>query len=253
MFDLPPIGLGTWQTFTVPRPDVLRAFVELGGRLVDTSPMYGPAEDNLGIASEGVRERLFFATKVWTRGRDAGIGQMEDSERKLGGRVDLMQVHNLLDAATHLRTLRAWKDAGRIHFLGVTHYTASAHGDVAKYVRAGGIDAVQINYSVAEREAEKLVLPLAQERGIAVLINRPFGEGALLRRLRGKRLPSIATDLGCASWAALLLKFVIAHPAVTCAIPATSSLEHLRQNMNAMRGPMPDAQARERIAAAALE
>ena len=247
MLDLPPIGLGTWQTFDVPRPELLAEFAALGGRLVDTSPMYGPAEANLGSAMGELRDRLFVATKVWTRGREQGVAQMEDSERKLRTRVDLMQVHNLVDADVHLETLRAWKDEGRVRFIGVTHYTAGAHAEVAKYLRRGGIDAVQLNYSVAEREAERLVLPLAQERGVAVIINRPFGEGSLLRRLHGRPLPAVANELECASWAELLLKFVLAHPAVTCAIPATSSLDHLRQNLNAARGPRPDAPQRRRI------
>lgn len=245
------IGLGTWQTF--PALDrVLPLFVELGGRLVDSSPMYGRAESVIGdVATRHVlRDRLFIATKVWTRGREAGIAQMEESERKLGGRIDLMQVHNLVDADTHLETLRAWKREGRVRFIGVTHYTASAYRELARYLDRGGIDFVQLNYSVAERDAERRILPLAEERGIRVLINRPFGEGSLLRALRGKPLPPFASELGCASWAELLLKFVFSHPAVTCAIPATSNPDHLRQNMSAAGGPMPDAAMRQRIAEA---
>jgi aryl-alcohol dehydrogenase-like predicted oxidoreductase len=174
---------------------------------------------------------------------------MEDSERKLRGPIDLMQVHNLLDADTHLETLREWKRAGRIRFIGVTHYTAGAYPELARYLERGGIDFVQVNYSLAEREAERRILPLAAERGIAVLINRPFGGGTLFRDARSKPLPPFAKELGCTSWAELFLKFVLSHPAVTCAIPATSKPEHLRQNMNAGRGPMPDARMRQRIAA----
>jgi diketogulonate reductase-like aldo/keto reductase len=257
---LPVVGLGTWQTFDVgssaaarrPLEDVLSLFVQLGGRVLDSSPMYGSSEDVAGeIAGKlGVRKKLFMATKVWTRGRAEGIAQMAESERKLRGRVDLMQVHNLVDAETHLETLRRWKAEGRVRYIGITHYTSSAYLDLATYIRKGGIDFLQVNYSLAEREAEKRLLPLAQERGVAVLINRPFGSGSLFRDTRGKPVPSFARDLGCTSWAELFLKFALSHPAVTCAIPATSKPEHLRQNMNAGVGVMPDAALRARIAAA---
>jgi aryl-alcohol dehydrogenase-like predicted oxidoreductase len=249
------IGLGTWQTFDVPAPtpaleEVLRLFVELGGTVVDSSPMYGRSESILGDVAVklGVRDKLYVATKVWTTGRAAGIAQMEDSERKLRGKVDLMQVHNLQDADTHLETLRRWKAEGRIRHIGVTHYHAGAHDRVAEYIRRGGIDFIQINYSLAEREAERKLLPLAQEKGVKVLINRPFGAGTLFSDTRGEPLPPFAKDLGATSWAELFLKFVISHPAVTCAIPATSKAEHLRQNMNAARGPMPDEAMRRKIA-----
>lgn len=253
------IGLGTWQTFDVPRSaraplrDVLAEFVRLGGAVVDSSPMYGRSEEVLGelAADLGVRDKLFVATKVWTSGRAAGISQMEDSERKLRGRVDLMQVHNLLDADTHLATLREWKRAGRIRYLGITHYTSSAYDALMRVLARGGIDFLQVNYSLAEREAERRLLPYAAERGVKVLINRPFGGGSLFRDVRSKPLPSFAAELGCGSWAELFLKFVVSHPAVTCAIPATSKIEHLRQNMRAGTGPMPDETMRWRIAAAA--
>jgi len=245
------VGLGTWQTFDA-LDAILPLFVQLGGSVVDTSPMYGRAEEVLGAVAvkHGLRDKLFVATKVWTSGKRAGIAQMEDSERKLRGPVDLMQVHNLLDAGTHLETLREWKRAGRIRFLGVTHYTSGAYPELARYLERGGIDFVQVNYSLAEREAERRILPLAAERGIAVLINRPFGGGTLFRDARSKPLPPFAKDLGCTSWAELFLKFVLSHPAVTCAIPATSKPEHLRQNMNAGHGPMPNAGMRQRIVAA---
>jgi diketogulonate reductase-like aldo/keto reductase len=252
-----PIGLGTWQTFDVATPapaleQVLSLFVQLGGSVVDSSPMYGRSESVLGdlAVKTGVRDKLYVATKVWTTGRAAGIAQMEDSERKLRGKVDLMQVHNLQDAATHLETLRRWKAEGRIRHIGVTHYHAGAHDDVAESIRRGGIDFIQINYSLAERDAERRLLPLARERGVKVLINRPFGAGSLFRETRGKPVPAFAKELGATSWAELFLKFVISHPAVTVAIPATSKTEHLRQNMNAGRGPMPDAAMRKRIAEA---
>lgn len=251
-----PIGLGTWQTFDVsdPRPlrDVLSTFVQLGGTVLDSSPMYGRSETVAGdlATTLGLRDKLFIATKVWTSGRDAGIRQMEDSERKLHGKVDLMQVHNLLDADTHLATLQRWKAEGRIRFIGITHYTASAYPAVEQYLRHDGIDFLQINYSLAEREAEQRILPLAKERGVRVLINRPFGAGSLFRETRNKLLPAFARDLGATSWAELFLKFVISHPAVTCAIPATSKVDHLRQNMSAGKGPMPDEAMRKRIAEA---
>jgi diketogulonate reductase-like aldo/keto reductase len=254
---LPRIGLGTWQTFDVgssdaarkPLRDVLTEFVKLGGRVVDSSPMYGRSETVLGdLAVEtGVRDKLFVATKVWTSGKTAGIRQMEDSERKLRGRVDLMQVHNLVDADTHLATLREWKREGRIRFIGITHYTSGAYDDLERVIDRGGIDFVQLNYSLAEREAERRILPHAAAKGVRVLINRPFGGGSLFRDIRNKPLPDFAADLGCASWAELFLKFVISHPAVTCAIPATSKVEHLRQNMRAGGGVMPDARMRKRI------
>lgn len=252
---LPKIGLGTWQTFDVsdPRPlaPVLKTFVELGGRVIDSSPMYGRSEEVAGnlATSLGIRDKLFVATKVWTSGRTAGIRQMEDSERKLRGKVDLMQVHNLLDADTHLETLRRWKAEGRIKYIGITHYTSSAYPALEQYLKGGGgIDFLQVNYSIAEREAEQRILPLARERGIKVLINRPFGSGSLFRETRNKPVPAFARDLGATSWAELFLKFVISHPAVTVAIPATSKVEHLRQNMNAGKGPMPDEGMRKRIA-----
>ncbi|HVE72109.1 MAG TPA: aldo/keto reductase [Thermoanaerobaculia bacterium] len=251
-----PIGLGTWQTFDVASPtpaleEVLRLFVQLGGSVVDSSPMYGRSESILGdmAVKLGVRDKLYVATKVWTTGRAAGIAQMEDSERKLRGKVDLMQVHNLQDADTHLETLRRWKAEGRVKHIGVTHYHAGAHDRVAEYVRRGGIDFIQINYSLAEREAERRLLPLAKDHGVRVLINRPFGAGSLFRETRNKPVPAFAKELNATSWAELFLKFVISHPAVTVAIPATSKPEHLRQNMNAGRGPMPDEAMRKKIAA----
>lgn len=258
MHALPPIGLGTWQTFDVGHSpaahanlqQVLTVFLHLGGRVVDSSPMYGTSEEVLGEVAEkaGVRDQLFMATKVWTSGRAAGIKQMEASERKLRGPVDLMQVHNLVDVDTHLETLREWKAKKRIRFIGITHYTASAYAEVEKVLGRDGIDFLQINYSLAEREAERRLLPAAKERGIGVLINRPFGAGSLFRETRNRPLPAFAKDLGSTSWAELFLKFVISHPAVTCAIPATSNLEHLRQNMRAADGPIPDEKMRQRIA-----
>ena len=260
---LPVIGLGTWQTFDVgelpneraPLEVILTEFVALGGSLVDSSPMYGRAEQVIGdiVGKLGVRSRLFLATKVWTSGRDMGIDEMEDSMQKLRAKpIDLMQVHNLLDAGTHLDTLRDWKRSGRVRYTGVTHFTASAHADVAKIIEANPVDFLQINYSAVEREAEARLLPLAKERGIAVIANRPFATGDLFHRLGGKPVPGWAAEIDCGSWSQLLLKFVVGHPAITCAIPATSNIAHLRDNMRAGVGRMPDEAMRERIASTVL-
>jgi len=257
---IPAVGLGTWQTFDVgasaaerePRRDVLRRFVELGGRVIDSSPMYGAAEAVVGeLASElGILDKLFVATKVWTSGRAAGVAQMEQSLRLLRKpRLDLMQIHNLVDWRTHLATLREWKQTGRIRYLGVTHYTSSAYGELERVLRSETLDFVQVNYSLGERDAERRILPLARERGIAVLVNRPFAEGALFGRVRGQALPSWAADFECASWAQFFLKWILAHPAVTCVIPATSRPEHLVDNMKAGTGALPDASTREKMSA----
>jgi diketogulonate reductase-like aldo/keto reductase len=260
--EIPVVGLGTWQTFDVgPRAperrelaEVLSTFVELGGRLVDSSPMYGNAETVVGdlAGGLGLHPKLFVATKVWTSGRAEGIRQMESSLRKLGvTALDLMQVHNLVDVETHLGTLADWKREGRVRYVGITHYTASAHDALARQIERRQIDFLQVNYSVGEPHADRRLLPLALERGVAVLVNRPFGGGGLLRRLGGRPLPPVAAELGCTTWSALLLKWVVAHPAVTCAIPATSKVSHLRENMTAGDGPLPDEQQRAAIAEAA--
>jgi diketogulonate reductase-like aldo/keto reductase len=257
---IPAIGLGTWRTFDVggspaeraPLEEVLQRFVALGGQVVDSSPMYGAAESVLGDlgAALAVTNRLFLATKVWTSGREAGIAQMEQSFQRLRvRRLDLMQVHNLLDWRTHLRALRAWKQAGRIRYLGVTHYTASAYDELERVLRSEPLDFVQVNYSLGEREAERRILPLARERGIAVVVNRPFSEGGLFRRVRGQALPAWAAEVGCASWAQIFLKWILAHPAVTCVIPATSRPQHVLDNMTAGTGALPDAATRDRMAA----
>jgi diketogulonate reductase-like aldo/keto reductase len=258
---VPAVGLGTWQTFDVGRSDgereplreVLRRFVAAGGRVIDSSPMYGTAESVVGdlAAETGLAERLWLATKVWTSGRDAGIKQMEQSLRCLRTqRLDLMQIHNLVDWRTHLATLRGWKQAGRIRYLGVTHYTASAYDELERVLRAEPLDVVQVNYSLGERDAERRILPLARDRGIAVIVNRPFSEGRLFSSVRGRPLPDWAAEIGCESWAQVFLKWILAHPAVTCVIPATRRPEHLTDNMKAGTGPFPDSTARDRIAAA---
>lgn len=258
--DIPVIGLGTWQTFDVgqraqeraPLEEVLGAFSGLGGRLIDSSPMYGQSEEVAGdlTARLGLRQKLFIATKVWTQGREAGIRQMRESMRKLRAEtIDLMQVHNMVDVSTHLDTLAGWKREGLVRYIGVTHYTAGSHDAVAQAIAARPVDFIQINYSVGEREAETRLLPLARERGVAVIANRPFAGGDLFSRLRAKPLPSWAAEIDCDSWAQLLLKFVISHPSITCAIPATSKVTHLRDNMKAAYGRLPDENLRTRIAA----
>lgn len=256
---LPVVGLGTWQTFNAPADKsareplklVLRRFAETGGKVIDSSPMYGNSEAVVGdLASDlGLHNQLFLATKVWTHGREAGIQQMEESFRRFRThRIDLMQVHNLVDWRAHLPTLRRWKEEKRIRYIGVTHYTASAYGELAEVLQHQDIDFVQLNYSIAEREAERRLLPLAMDRQIAVLVNRPFAQGALFRLARGKSVPPWAKQIGCATWSEYFLKFIISQPAVTCAIPATSKLDHLIENMRAGIGPLPDGDVRERMA-----
>ena len=260
---IPAIGLGTWRTFDVgtgkderaPLREVLQKFVELGGTVLDSSPMYGTAEAVSGdLAAElKLTDRLFWATKVWTSGASAGVKQMEASIKHFRvKRLDLMQIHNLLDWRTHLRTLREWKHAGRVRYIGVTHYTAGAYDELERVLRAEPLDFVQVNYSLGEREADRRILPLARERGIAVLVNRPFAEGGLFARVRSTPLPPWAAELGCESWAQVFLKWILAHPAVTCVIPATSKVAHLVDNMKAGTGTLPDAAARERMAGVAL-
>ena len=252
---LPKIGLGTWQTFDVGNDAAARAPLRevlklLNGNVVDSSPMYGSSEAVAGdlIAELRLRERLFIATKVWTSGREDGSAQMETSFRRLRVKVmDLMQVHNLVDVATHTKTLQEWQQQGRIRHIGITHYTASAYPEVERWLRTGNYEFVQINYSLAERDAEKRVLPLAKEKNMGVIINRPFAEGALFRRTKGKQLPPWAGELGIESWAQYFLKWIVGHPAVTCAIPGTGRPEHMRDNLAAAQGPLPDAATRRKM------
>lgn len=253
---LPVVGLGTWRVFDVDPSsaargriaEVVERFRKRGGRLVDTSPMYGRAEEVLGtIGGHG----LFLADKVWTSGREAGIAQIAESRRRLGvPAIDLLQVHNLLDVDTQLATLRRERALGRARYLGVTHYENGAYPQVERILRRERPDFLQINYSVVEPEAETRLLPLASDLGIAVIVNRPFGGGEIFGRARALPLPGWAAALGAASWAELALKWVIAHPAVTCAIPATDRADHLEQNLRAGFGELPDEAVRRRIAAA---
>jgi diketogulonate reductase-like aldo/keto reductase len=215
--------------------------------------MYGAAESVVGdLATDlAITDKLFLATKVWTSGRDTGVAQMEQSLRRLRTqRLDLMQIHNLLDWRTHLRTLREWKAAGRVRYVGVTHYTSSAYDELERVLRGEPLDFVQVNYSLGEREAERRILPTARDRGIAMLVNRPFSEGNLFSRVRGQALPAWAAEAECESWAQIFLKWILAHPAVTCVIPATSNPKHLVDNMKAGVGKLPDAAMRDRMASA---
>lgn len=256
---IPVIGLGTWRTFDPPAvtdaalapiKDGLATFERGGGRVIDSSPMYGKAEMVAGRLSGelGVNQNLFIATKVWTSGRDAGIRQMEESMRLLDRtQLDLMQIHNLVDWRTHLPTLREWKAAGRIRYIGLTHYHPSAYGSLEDVMRREQIDFVQLAYSVTVRDAAERLLPLAAERGVAVLVNRPFEGGGLLSAILRRPLPPFARAFA-AAWSEALLKFVLAHPAVTCAIPATSSHEHMLENLSAGDGRLPTAEECRQLA-----
>jgi aryl-alcohol dehydrogenase-like predicted oxidoreductase len=257
---LPAIGLGTWQTFDVggsdeeraPLAEVLRLFLAGGGRVVDSSPMYGRAEGVTGDLLVGATPAPgpFLATKVWTTGRSQGEAQMRESARRLRTqRIDLMQVHNLLDWETHLPVLRSWKEQGRIGHLGVTHYAPSAFPLLERMLATERLDFVQLPYSIGSRDAEKRLLPAAAASGTAVLVMRPFEEGALFSAVRGKPLPGWAAEIGATTWAQAFLKFVVSHPAVTCAIPATRRADHLLDNLASGSGAMPDERMRRRMAA----
>ena len=255
---LPVIGLGTWQAFDVDLTadsrrqleEVLSLFVKFGGRVIDSSPMYGRAEEVIGdlTATLGILDKLFLATKVWTHGKESGIKSTERSMALLRTkRIDLMQVHNLLDVHTHLATLREWKEQGRIRYVGITHYEAGAFGEMENLMRSEKLDFVQINYSLMEPEAEQSLLPLAHERGIAVLANRPLGAGDLFGKVRSKPLPDWASEFDCRSWAQFFLKWIVAHSAITCAIPATNKAGHHEDNMQGGTGRLPDPKTRRRM------
>jgi len=261
---LPAIGLGTSGPFEVgaeaavrePLAEVLRGFFAAGASLIDTSPMYSTAEGVLGdLLTPAQQAKAFIATKVWTpgsggHGEQKGIDQMQRSMSLLKHkRVELMQIHNLVDLDAHLKTLRKWKTEGRIKYIGITHYTTSSYPDLISVIEREKIDFVQFNYSVATREAEKKLLPLCADKGVAVLINRAFEDGNLFTRVQGKPLPAWAAEFGAQSWAQVFLKFVLANPAVTCVIPATGKIRNLADNLGAGLGALPDAKQRAQIVA----
>ncbi len=255
---IPALGLGTWQTFDVTGARIaavqpaLDRFLALGGRLVDSSPMYGNAEAAVGamLKARGAGAvRPFLATKVWTSGAKEGAAEMRRSAARFGVKtIDLMQVHNLLDWKTHLPRMRAWKQAGSFRYIGVTHYQHGAFAELERIIRKEKIDSVQLPYSVIDREAEKRLLPAAADAGVAVLVLSPFESGALFRRVKGTALPAWAADIDCTSWAQVFLKFLLGHPAVTCPLPATDKAAHVEDNLGALRGRLPDQKLRDRIA-----
>ena len=245
------IGCGTYVGFDqapasagyAELPAVVDALFAAGGSVIDSSPMYGRAEATTGeiLAADGRRAKAFVATKVWTQGRAEGVRQMQASMHLLASpRIDLMQIHNLVDWQVHLATLRAWKQQGLVRYIGITHYTASAYPQVEAVLRAEKLDFLQINYSIDDRTAEARLLPLAAERGVAVIVNMPFGGGGLLRGLLEKPLPAWAAEIGCKTWSQVLLKFVLSHPAVTCVIPGTRRRAHMEENAAAGLGATPD-------------
>jgi diketogulonate reductase-like aldo/keto reductase len=254
--ELPVIGLGTWQTFDVADasyPDlekVLDILYAGGGRLIDSSPMYGRSEKVIGDITSGMKisDDFFYATKVWTTGLQKGIAQMDSSLQKMKRkRMDLIQVHNLSDWKTYLPQLRKWKEAGKIRYTGITHYTDSHHDELERIIRSEKPDFVQFNYSILARNAEKRLLTAAADAGVATLINRPFGEGALFKKVKGKSLPAWAAEYDIQSWSAFFLKYIIAHPSVTCVIPATGNPEHALDNVKAGTGILPDAAVKKKM------
>jgi diketogulonate reductase-like aldo/keto reductase len=262
--ELPAVGLGTWQVFDAdrggnadaaaraPLRTVIAEFAKAGGKVIDSSPMYGSAESVAGdlVAELGLRDKVFIATKVWTRGREDGIREMERSFKRLRvTTMDLMQVHNLLDVDVHTKTINDMKAKGRIRYCGITHYTASAHAEVERQLKKEKYDFLQINYSLAERQSETRLLKHCAEKGIAVIANRPFAEGAMFGRVRGKALPPWAAEIGVSSWAQFFLKWIVGHPAVTCVIPGTGKPEHIADNVAAGFGALPDEKTRAKMAA----
>ena len=255
---LPAIGLGTWQIFDVgpshyaTLQEVLGRLHKAGSRLVDTSPMYGRAEEAIGAVTGNMPEQndFFYATKVWTQGADAGKKQIDRSYQLMRRKVmDLIQIHNLVNWQAHLPYLRRLKEEGRLRYIGITHYQNSSHEALAAVLKQEPVDFVQFNYSLFSRNAENLLLPLSRERGVATIINRPFSEGDHFRRVANKPLPGWAKELGIDNWAAFFLKFILAHPAVTCVIPATGNPDHAAQNLQAGTGPLPDAKTIKKMIA----
>jgi len=258
---LPAVGLGSWITFNVGDDpvardactEVMRNFVETGGRMIDSSPMYGSSQDTIGdgLRKAALTGRVFAADKVWISSAAQGREQIERSRRKWQvNRFDLLEVHNLLDWQEHLPTLFAMKAAGQLRYVGVTTSEGRRHRDLEQIMRSQPLDFVQITYNPVDREVEERILPLARDRGIAVIVNRPFRQGALLHALARRPLPAWSADIDCTSWAQFVLKFIVSHPAITCAIPATTSIAHVRENMSAASGRLPDAAMRQRMIAA---
>ncbi|HMA15558.1 MAG: aldo/keto reductase [Bacteroidota bacterium] len=258
--EVPAIGMGSWITFNVggdtrlrdQRAEVLREFFARGGKVIDCSPMYGTSAEVIGYGLEklGRPAQMFSAEKVWTWWTSEGPEQIEEQRALWGiGQFDLVQVHNLLNVDEHLETLKRWKEEGRIRYLGITTSHGSRHDEMEAVMKSQPLDFVQLTYNVLDRQAEDRLLPLAADRGQAVLVNRPFRQKALIRRVEGRPLPDWAGEVGAATWAQLLLKFVVAHPAVTCVIPATSRADHMAENMAALSGPLPDNDLRRRLVA----
>lgn len=256
---LPSIGLGTWQSFDVginqamrqPLIEVLQTMTKFGGTVVDSSPMYGRSEGVVGELSDqiGINSQLFVATKVWTTGQKAGNNQMERSIELMRKKpLDLMQVHNLQDWQIHLKALRNWKEQGKVRYIGITHYVESAYPEMEKIMRDHPIDFIQLNYSLASRKAEESILPLALEKGIAVLVNRPYEGGSLFRSVKNRELPVWVTELGIGSWGQFFLKYLLSNPAVTCIIPGTAKPHHMLDNMRAGLGSLPDERERQQMA-----
>lgn len=255
---LPMVGLGTWQTFDVgnaqaeleQRKQVLAEMYKLGGTVIDSSPMYGSSEAVVGRVAAQLdnQDQFFYATKVWTSGRQAGIDQMNSSFSKMQRKtMDLMQIHNLVDWETHVKTLRNWKEAGKIRYWGLTHYVDSSHRTLESIIKSEQPDFVQFNYSIRSRNAEKSLFDTCQKNKTAVIINQPYEGGSLFRKVKGKTLPNWAADYDITSWGQYFLKFILSNPRVTCVIPGTSRVKHLLDNMGAGYGVLPDANAREKM------
>ncbi|AEE52894.1 aldo/keto reductase [Haliscomenobacter hydrossis DSM 1100] len=252
---IPAIGMGSWLTFDVSsserasRKEVIKKFVELGGKTIDSSPMYGRSEQVIGeLAAElGISEKIWFATKVWTTGESAGKQQIQNSTRFFKTAPTLLQVHNLLDYQTQIKTLRELKENGKIRYIGATHYLNSNHEDLARLIKTESLDFIQVNLSIRSRAAENYLLPLAKDRGVAVIINRPFETGDLFQMVQNKPLPAWASEWGISTWAAFFLKYIISNPCVTCTIPATRQVAHVVENMAAAYGDLPDANARKKM------
>lgn len=255
---IPAVGLGSWLTFDVgdsedelsPMRNVLRAFVDAGGKVIDSSPMYGRSEKVIGkLAAElNVTDKLWIATKVWTTGEKSGKTQIENSKEYFKKWPSLIQVHNLQDVKTHLRTLRALKEEGHLKYIGITHYLDSEHDALAALVKSEKLDFIQVNLSLRNRAAENYLLPLAADKGVAVIINKPFDSGALFSTISNVSLPGWSKEWGMVTWAAFLLKYIISNTHITCAIPATSQVSHLKENMAACFGPLPDNATRKKMA-----